>query len=102
MTLHASKYAISLVGRTVDSVSFRSSIEGDPQLTTIYAPMVDAIRSGEELQIGSMEKMVVRVDGLVSLTGLSLRYWDVDALSSNVMITLPTMTISRGSSAGNE
>ena len=51
--------------RTVDSVSFKSSIEGDAQLTTIDAPIVDAIRSGEELEIGSMEEIVVRVDGLV-------------------------------------
>jgi hypothetical protein len=62
----AARGFVAPVGPSANSVTIGAQNEDGPLLLThIDVPMADAIRSKEKLEVGDMEKMRVRVDGLI-------------------------------------
>lgn len=61
------KNFVAPVGQSADSVSLIADKTDEPLLLThqIDVPMADAIRSKDKLEVGDMENMRLRVDGLI-------------------------------------
>ncbi|VAW13394.1 hypothetical protein MNBD_ALPHA09-2111 [hydrothermal vent metagenome] len=63
---YAAKGFVAPVGPSANSVAIEGRGQDDSRLLThVDVPMANAIRSKEKLEVGDMEKMRIRIDGLI-------------------------------------